>query len=81
MENLRSLYGWFDENRDSIIAGHEGEQVLISGDRVIDYYSDDSSAIRDALARGFRRGDFLVQWCVPAEKECLFNYYQEIEIV
>lgn len=68
-ENLKSLYCWFDIKRDEIIAGHENERVLISDNKVLGYFSDERTAVAEALSRGLKPGDFLVQRCITEEAE------------
>lgn len=55
-ENLKSLYCWFDIKRDEIIAGHENERVLISDNKVLGYFSDERTAVAEALSRGLEPG-------------------------
>lgn len=69
MDNLTSLYNWFDMNRDSLVQGHEGERVLISDGKSLGYFSDEQSAVAAAKKQGLKLGDFLVQRCISAQKE------------
>lgn len=68
-EELKSLYNWFDINRASIIAGHEGERVLLANNAVIGYFPTKESALKIAFAKKLKYGEFLVQWCITAEEE------------
>ena len=60
-------YRWFNRNRKKIVTGHEGEFVLISGKRMWGYYKDSRDGIKDAVARGFSLGCFIVQQCFEKE--------------
>lgn len=71
-EKLESLYNWFDMKRDEIISGHENERVLISNNEVIDYYPDERTAVAEALKKGLKQGDFLVQRCITEEELQMF---------
>ena len=74
IENLESLYNWFDIKRDEIITGHENERVLISDNEVLGYFPDERSAVADALKRGLEPGNFLVQRCISEETELKMFY-------
>lgn len=71
----KSLYSWFDINREHIIKGHENQKVLLSENKVIDYFKDEHDALMAAKERNLNFGEFLIQWCVPKEEEywCCFN--------
>lgn len=66
---LQSLYDWFDINRDSLIKNHENERVLISDNKSLGYFPNERSAVNYAKQQGLKLGSFLVQRCIPAEKE------------
>jgi len=80
MKNLDELYKWFDENRNSIIANHINECVLLKDNSVIGYYKDNDSALADAEKRGFAMGEFLIQDCISNEDEIMlfYNYNQVV---
>jgi len=69
MENLGDLYKWFDENRDTIIANHSNECVLLKDNFVIGYYPDTESALSAAQDKGFAMGEFLIQDCITTTKK------------
>ena len=73
-ETLKSLYDWFDIQRDDIIKGHENERVLISDNKVLGYFADEKSAVAAALAQGCEVGNFLVQRCITEEEELQMFY-------
>ena len=80
MKNLDELYKWFDENRNSIIANHINECVLLKDNSVIGYYPNNDSALADAEKRGFAMGEFLIQDCISNEDEIMlfYNYNQVV---
>lgn len=73
-EKLESLYNWFDMKRNEIISGHENERVLISNNEVIAYFPDERTAVAEALKKGLKQGDFLVQRCITEEEELQMFY-------
>lgn len=73
-ENLKALYSWFDMKRDEIISGHENERVLISGNEVLGYFTDERTAVAEALKRGLEPGNFLVQRCITENEELQMFY-------
>ena len=78
MANLDDLYRWFDENRDTIIKGHEGEHVLLKDDAVVSYFHDDNKALEYAQKSGFFMGEFLIQECISKEEECMYYYNEAV---
>jgi hypothetical protein len=78
MANLDDLYRWFDENRDSIIKGHEGAYVLLKDNTVISYFHDENKALEYARYSGFLMGDFLIQECISKEEECMYYYNEAV---
>jgi hypothetical protein len=78
MANLDDLYRWFDENRDTIIKGHEGENVLLKDGAVISYFHDDNTALEYARKSGFSMGEFLIQECISKEDECMYYYNEAV---
>jgi len=80
MVDLNELYKWFDENRNSIIANHINECVLLKDKSIIGYYPDNESALADAEKRGFIIGEFLIQDCITNEDEIMlfYNYNQAV---
>jgi hypothetical protein len=74
MANLDALFGWFDENRDTIIQDHYGERVLIKDNTVIGYYPDINAALVDANSRDLDIGNFLVQRCLTQEEDVEYVY-------
>jgi len=70
--DLNDLYRWFDENRDSIIKGHEGARVLLKDNAVISYFTDDNEALEYAQKSGFSLGEFLIQDCITKDEECMY---------
>ena len=71
MANLDALYKWFDENRDSIIANHSNECVLLKENSVIGYYPNVEAALSAAQKNGYVMGDFLIQDCITEEEETM----------
>ena len=78
MEYLKELYKWFDENRDSIIAGHIDECVLLKDNTVIGYYLNTDAALSAAYKNGFVMGEFLIQDCITAEEKSMTYYNQAV---
>ena len=78
MENLKELYKWFDENRDSIITNHIDECVLLKNNAVIGYYPNTDAALSAAHKNGFAMGEFLIQDCITAENESITYYNQTV---
>jgi len=78
MENLDSLYVWFDENRDEIIKGHDREHVLLRNNAVISYFPDDGKALEYARKSGFFMGDFLIQECISKDEESMYYYNEAV---
>jgi len=78
MENLGDLYKWFDENRDSIIASHSNESVLLKDNLVIGYYPNTATALSAAEEKGFAMGEFLIQDCITDEEETMIYYNQAV---
>jgi len=78
MINLDDLYKWFDENRDSIIANHLNECVLIKDNSVIGYYPNTDAALSAAQENGFSMGDFLIQDCISDEEDTMMYYNQAV---
>ena len=78
MKNLGELYKWFDENRDSIIANHSDECVLLKDNLVVDYYPDTEAALSAAEEKGFAMGEFLIQDCISDEDETMIYYNQAV---
>jgi hypothetical protein len=74
MANLDALFGWFDENRDTIIHDHYGERVLIKDNAVIGYYPDIDAALVAANKRDLELGNFLVQRCLTQEEDIEYVY-------
>mgnify|MGYP006916065756 CR=1 len=81
MDDLKSLYLWFDKNRASIISGHEMEEVLLNANSVIGYFKTENDALSEAKSRGLKLGDFLIQTCVAQEKEHLACFSPEVQFV
>jgi hypothetical protein len=65
----KSLYRWFDENREQIISGHYNEIALLRDNAVLGYYPDTKAAVSAALKTGLQHGDFLAQDCIPSDQE------------
>ena len=78
MANLDDLYKWFDENRDSIIANHSNECVLLKDNSVIGYYPNTEAALSAAQEKGFTIGDFLIQDCITDEDDTMMYYNQAV---
>ena len=72
MVNLDDLYKWFDENRNTIIKGHEGDRVLLKDNTIISYFPDDDKALKYAQKSGFAMGEFLIQECISKDEECMY---------
>lgn len=73
-DELRSLYDWFDLNRNEIIKNNEGKFVLLKDNSVLGYYQTQNNALKDAESKGLKYGEFLVQWCVSESEECKMFY-------
>lgn len=80
-ENIKSLYNWFDINRDSIIENHSGENVLISDNQVLGYFTDEESALNFADENGLQEGTFLIQWCITQPQEINMFYNVAVNYV
>lgn len=78
MINLDDLYRWFDENRDAIISGHEGERVLLKDNAVVSYFRDDHNALEHAQKSGLAMGEFLIQECVSKDEESMYYYNEAV---
>jgi len=78
MINLDDLYKWFDENRDIIKNGHEGEHVLLKDNAVVSYFLDDDKALEYAKKSGFTMGEFLIQECIPKDEESMYYYNEAV---
>jgi len=78
MTDLSSLYLWFNENRSSIIKGHEDEQVLLKDNTIIGYYPDIEKALFGAAEKGFIVGEFLIQRCITEEADTMMYYNQAV---
>jgi len=78
MKNLDDLYKWFDENRDTIIKGHEGNHVLLKDDKVVSYFHDDFEALEYAQKSGFEMGEFLIQECISKDEESMYYYNEAV---
>jgi len=80
MENLDDLYKWFDENRETIIADHLNECVLLKDNSVIGYYPNNEAALSAAQKNGLKMGEFLIQDCITDEEEIMlyYNYNQAV---
>jgi len=78
MVDLDNLYRWFDENRDVINKGHDGEYVLLRGNAVISYFDDENDALNYAQKSGFSMGDFLIQECISKDEECMYYYNEAV---
>ena len=78
MANLDDLYKWFDENRGTIINGHEGDRVLLKDNTVISYFSDDDKALEYAKKSGFTMGEFLIQECISKDEESMYYYNEAV---
>jgi hypothetical protein len=78
MADLDDLYRWFDENRDTIIKGHEGEHVLLKDNNIVSYFNNDNTALEHAQKSGFSMGEFLIQECISKEEECMYYYNEAV---
>jgi hypothetical protein len=78
MIDLNDLYKWFDENRDIIIKGHEGNSVLLKNNAVISYFHDDGEALEYAKESGFAIGEFLIQDCIPKDEESMYYHNEAV---
>jgi len=78
MDNLVDLYKWFDENRDTIIANHLNECVLLKDNTVIGYYPNTEAALSAAQKKGFELGEFLIQDCITNEEETMIYNNQAV---
>jgi hypothetical protein len=81
MTNLNDLYKWFDENREIIIKGHEGDHVLLKDNAVISYFRDDNQALEYAQKSGFEMGEFLIQDCISKDDESMYYYNEAVNFV
>lgn len=75
---MEKLYDWFCENREDIIKGHRGEQVLIKDNAVIGYFPDEPSALKSAFEKGFHIGEFIVQDCYTEDEDTMFYFNQAV---
>jgi len=82
-KKLRTLYNWFDIQRDYIIKGHEKEWVLISDYEVLGYFSTLNDGVAYAKKIGLKVGNFLVQMCITSDEElrAIYNADIQFEIV
>jgi len=80
-KKLRTLYNWFDIQRDYIIKGHENEWVLIVPFEVLGYFPNQRSAADKADQMGLKVGNFLAQMCITSEQEINGFYNSNIEMV
>ena len=78
MDNLLDLYKWFDENRDTIIANHLNECVLLKNNTVVGYYPNTETALSAAQKKGFVMGEFLIQDCITNEEETIIYNNQAV---
>ncbi|MDR2717048.1 MAG: hypothetical protein LBB89_03155 [Treponema sp.] len=78
MANLDALYKWFDENRDTIIKGHEKDHALLKDETVVSYFHDEGTALEYAQKSGFAMGDFLIQECISKDDECMYYYNEAV---
>jgi len=78
MVNLDDLYKWFDQNRNTIIRGHEGEYVLLKDKTAISYFLDDGEALEYARKSGFAVGEFLIQECISKDEESMYYYNEAV---
>jgi len=78
MINLNDLYKWFDENRDTITKGHEGNRVLLKDNAVISYFHDDDEALEYAKRSGYAIGDFLIQDCISKDEESMYYHNEAV---
>ena len=68
-EELESLYNWFDISREELIKGHEGEWVLVADKKSLGYFREMQDGAKYAKQNGLKVGQFLVQYCIPRERE------------
>ena len=80
-KKLRSLYNWFDIQRDYIIKGHENEWVLITPYEVLGYFPTQKSAADSAEQKGLKVGNFLAQMCITSEQEVNGFYNSNMQMV
>jgi hypothetical protein len=78
MADLDELFDWFNENREQIIEGHRGEEVLLKDKRVIGYYPDVLAALETVNNNGFQMGDFLIQTCNTCEEDTMYYYNEAV---
>jgi hypothetical protein len=78
MINLNDLYKWFDENREIIIKGHEGNHVLLKDNTVISYFKDNDKALEYTQKSGFTMGEFLIQECISKDDESMYYYNEAV---
>jgi exopolysaccharide biosynthesis predicted pyruvyltransferase EpsI len=78
MINLDDLYKWFDENREKIIKGHEGDRVLLKDNAVISYFKDDDKALEYAQKSGLAMVEFLSQECISKDDESMYYYNEAV---
>jgi len=78
MINLDDLYKWFDENRDTIIKGHEGNHVLLKDNAVVSYFRDDNEALAYAKKSGYAMGEFLIQDCISKDEESMYYHNEAV---
>ncbi|MFI3257656.1 MAG: hypothetical protein R3Y36_05100 [Spirochaetales bacterium] len=78
-EKLKELYKWFDKNRNIIIKDHVNQVVLLKDNAIIAYYDDEKTAIEEALNKGLKQGDFLVQRCISAEEDGMTYYNKAVK--
>jgi hypothetical protein len=74
MADLKALYRWFDEHRESIINAHPEECVLLKDNTVIGYYPNTDAALSDAEKKSFVMGEFLIQDCISSEADTIMFY-------
>jgi len=78
MDKTTSLYDWFDLNRDTLIKEHTGEWVLVTDNGNLGYFKEQKAAAKYAKGKGFKVGEFLVQYCIPREQEN--NMFQNVTV-
>jgi hypothetical protein len=78
MADLDDLFNWFDKNRELIIEGHHGAEVLLKDKAVVGYYPDVVTALEAANSKGFQMGDFLIQTCQTREEGMLYYYNEAV---
>ena len=76
MNEQESLFEWFEQNRENIIANHYGECAAIAEKEVKGYFPDSHSAI-EAMSKKYGQERFIVQDCLPLE-EYTMHYYTGI---